>query len=54
MTYKGWTIHITPDSIAATKGDEELTIYVAGERGLQLMKNAIDRREADAIRPSRI
>ncbi len=46
MTYKGWTIHVTPNSITATKDSEELTIYVTGEKGLQLMRNAIDRREA--------
>ncbi len=53
MTYKGWTIRITPDSITAMKDGEELTIYVAGERGMQLMRNAIDRRETDAIRHNR-
>ncbi len=52
MTYKGWTIHITPDSITATKDGEELTIRKFGERGMELIKNAIDRREADAIRCS--
>ncbi len=46
MQRKGWTIHITPTSITATKDSEELTIYVTGERGLRLMRNAIDRREA--------
>ncbi len=48
MTYKGWTIRTTPDEITATKDGEELTIRKFGtpERGLQLMKNAIDRREA--------
>jgi len=46
MTYKGWTIHTAPTSVTAIKGDEELTIYATGKRGLQLMKRAIDRREA--------
>jgi len=43
--YKNWTIHTAPNGYVATKDGEELTIYVTGERGLQLMKNAIDRRE---------
>ncbi len=46
MTYKDWTIHTTPNSITATKDGEELTIYVAGGRGLQLMRRAIKRRNA--------
>ncbi len=49
--HEGWTIHINPDSITATKDGEELTIYVPGKRGLQLMKNAIDRREEDDTLP---
>ena len=50
MTYKGWTIHITPDSITATKDGEELTIRKFGERGMELIKNTIDRREASEIK----
>ena len=45
QAHKGWTIHTTPDAITATKGGEELTIHKFGTRGMQLMKNAIDRRE---------
>jgi len=45
QTHKGWTIHTAPNAITATKAGEELTIYVTGKRGLQLMRNAIDRRE---------
>lgn len=41
MTYKGWTIRITPTEITATKGDEELTIRT---RNLELVKRAIKRR----------
>lgn len=43
MTYKNWTIHTTPTSITATKGDEELTIRTTD---MEVMKRAIDRREA--------
>jgi len=47
MIYKGWIIYVTSDSVTATKDGEELTIRKFGpaERGLELMKNAIDRRE---------
>ena len=43
MTYKGWTTHITPTHITATKGDEELTIRT---QDVEVIKRAIDRREA--------
>jgi len=47
MIYKGWTIHIESDSVTATKDGEELTIRKFGmaERGLELIKNAINKRE---------
>lgn len=41
MTYKGWTIHITPTEMTATKGDEELTIRTTD---MEVMKRAIRRR----------
>lgn len=41
MTYKGWTIHVTPTSITATKDGEELTIRTTD---MKLMKKAIRRR----------
>lgn len=48
MTYKGWIIRITPDSITATKDGEELIIRKFGERSMELIKNAINRREQNA------
>ena len=53
MTYKNWTICIAPDSITATKDGEELTIRKFGERGMELLKNAIDRTKDDQIRCNR-
>jgi len=47
MIHKGWIIYVTTDSITATKDGEELTIRKFGvaKHGLELIKNAIDRRE---------
>jgi hypothetical protein len=54
VTYKGWIIHTTPDSVTATKDGEELTIrkFDIVERGLELMRNAIDRREESETKQS--